>query len=247
MASPCKNPSPSPSPSPSSSGSYSFIEDDQSEAVRRGPWSVDEDSLLIHSISVHGEGRWNLLAIRSGLRRTGKSYGAIGNFRYTIYIAITNHLKFSKRDQTTIYSNWSLILNISTNSPEFKDIINRFWIPRLLHQINDSSSSSSSPPPPPHTAATHPTPQFSDSDSLPAADGKRRHFEQNSTSSESVEISQVSDPFSDVPSWNYGGGETAAANFEYTIGDSLLQHTDWIDDDDSFNGCLWNFDGLWQF
>lgn len=134
------------------------------------------------------------------------------------------------------------LLNIKTNSPEFKDIIRRFWIPRLFNQINECSSSS--PPPP------CPTPQLSDSDSLPAAgDGNRRHFdkEQNSTSSESMDISQVSDPFSDVPSWNHGGGETAAANFEYPIGDSGMQLTDWIDDDDSFGGCLWNFDGLWQF
>ncbi|KAA0058085.1 transcription factor MYB24-like [Cucumis melo var. makuwa] len=269
MASPCKNPSPS--PSPSSSGSSSFIEDDQSE-VRRGPWSVDEDSLLIHSISVHGEGRWNLLAIRSGLRRTGKSCRLRwlnylkpevrrGNLSPQEQLLILDlHSRWGNRwskiaqqlpgrTDNEIKNYWrtkvqkqAKILNIGTNSPEFKDIINRLWIPRLLHQINDSSS-----PPPPHTATTHPTPQFSDSDSLPTVDGNRRHFEQNSTSSESVEISQVSDPFSDVPSWNHGGGETAAANFEYTTGDSLLQHTDWIDDDDSFNGCLWNFDGLWQF
>ncbi|KAG5009401.1 hypothetical protein JHK87_017916 [Glycine soja] len=41
--------------------------------LRRGPWSVEEDYLLTHYIANHGEGRWNLLAIRSGLRRTGKS------------------------------------------------------------------------------------------------------------------------------------------------------------------------------
>ncbi|KAH1234175.1 hypothetical protein AAZX31_09G166100 [Glycine max] len=41
--------------------------------LRRGPWSVEEDDLLISYIANNGEGRWNLLAIRSGLRRTGKS------------------------------------------------------------------------------------------------------------------------------------------------------------------------------
>ncbi|TKY44720.1 transcription repressor MYB6 [Spatholobus suberectus] len=41
--------------------------------LRRGPWSVEEDDLLINYIANHGEGRWNLVAIRSGLRRTGKS------------------------------------------------------------------------------------------------------------------------------------------------------------------------------
>ncbi|RDX79100.1 Transcription factor MYB62 [Mucuna pruriens] len=41
--------------------------------LRRGPWSVEEDDLLTNYIANHGEGRWNLLAVRSGLRRTGKS------------------------------------------------------------------------------------------------------------------------------------------------------------------------------
>ncbi|PQM33465.1 transcription factor MYB62 [Prunus yedoensis var. nudiflora] len=46
--------------------------EDESE-LRRGPWTLEEDTLLIQYIARHGEGRWNLLAKRSGLRRTGKS------------------------------------------------------------------------------------------------------------------------------------------------------------------------------
>ncbi|THU69776.1 hypothetical protein C4D60_Mb08t17970 [Musa balbisiana] len=30
--------------------------------VRRGPWTLEEDTLLTHYIACHGEGRWNLLA-----------------------------------------------------------------------------------------------------------------------------------------------------------------------------------------
>ncbi|KAJ1379530.1 SANT/Myb domain [Sesbania bispinosa] len=41
--------------------------------LRRGPWTLEEDDLLIKYIANHGEGRWNLLALHSGLRRTGKS------------------------------------------------------------------------------------------------------------------------------------------------------------------------------
>ncbi|XP_062110102.1 MYB-like transcription factor EOBII isoform X2 [Humulus lupulus] len=41
--------------------------------LRRGPWTLEEDTLLIHYISLHGEGHWNLLAKRAGLKRTGKS------------------------------------------------------------------------------------------------------------------------------------------------------------------------------
>ncbi|XP_037491771.1 transcription factor MYB62 isoform X2 [Jatropha curcas] len=56
----------------SKSISSSSSEDD-AEQLRRGPWTLEEDSLLVHYIACHGEGRWNLLAKRAGLRRTGKS------------------------------------------------------------------------------------------------------------------------------------------------------------------------------
>ncbi|CAJ2636997.1 unnamed protein product [Trifolium pratense] len=41
--------------------------------LRKGPWTLEEDDLLIKHIANHGEGRWNFLAMSSGLRRTGKS------------------------------------------------------------------------------------------------------------------------------------------------------------------------------
>nr|QSD99540.1 MYB family transcription factor [Melilotus albus] len=41
--------------------------------LRRGPWTLEEDDLLIKHIANHSEGRWNFLAMSSGLRRTGKS------------------------------------------------------------------------------------------------------------------------------------------------------------------------------
>ncbi|WOL01167.1 Myb-related protein 305-like [Canna indica] len=41
--------------------------------LRKGPWTLEEDSLLIHYIACHGEGQWNLLAKSAGLKRTGKS------------------------------------------------------------------------------------------------------------------------------------------------------------------------------
>ena len=30
--------------------------------LRRGPWTLEEDNLLIQYVSSHGEGRWNSLA-----------------------------------------------------------------------------------------------------------------------------------------------------------------------------------------
>ncbi|KAG5084684.1 hypothetical protein AAZX31_19G006400 [Glycine max] len=41
--------------------------------VRKGPWIMEEDLILINYIANHGEGVWNSLAKASGLKRTGKS------------------------------------------------------------------------------------------------------------------------------------------------------------------------------
>ncbi|KAK4356935.1 hypothetical protein RND71_022545 [Anisodus tanguticus] len=49
--------------------SWGFIED----GWRKGPWTADEDRLLIEYVKLHGEGRWNSVARLTGLRRNGKS------------------------------------------------------------------------------------------------------------------------------------------------------------------------------
>ena len=49
----------------STSKSVSSSSEDDNE-LRRGPWTLEEDNLLSQYISSHGEGRWNLLAKRSG-------------------------------------------------------------------------------------------------------------------------------------------------------------------------------------
>lgn len=41
--------------------------------TRKGPWTSEEDTVLVKYIRLHGEGRWNFLAKASGLKRTGKS------------------------------------------------------------------------------------------------------------------------------------------------------------------------------
>ncbi|GAB4846739.1 Myb- protein [Ancistrocladus abbreviatus] len=41
--------------------------------VRKGPWTMEEDLILINYIATHGEGVWNNLARSAGLKRTGKS------------------------------------------------------------------------------------------------------------------------------------------------------------------------------
>lgn len=45
--------------------SKSFGSEDDGD-LRRGPWTLEEDTLLVHYIASHGEGRWNLLAKHAG-------------------------------------------------------------------------------------------------------------------------------------------------------------------------------------
>uniref|UniRef100_A0ACD5TDL7 Uncharacterized protein n=1 Tax=Avena sativa TaxID=4498 RepID=A0ACD5TDL7_AVESA len=42
-------------------------------AVRKGPWTMEEDLVLANYVAANGEGAWNSLARTAGLNRTGKS------------------------------------------------------------------------------------------------------------------------------------------------------------------------------
>ncbi|XP_048558616.1 MYB-like transcription factor EOBI [Triticum urartu] len=42
-------------------------------AVRKGPWTMEEDLVLANYVAANGEGAWNSLARAAGLNRTGKS------------------------------------------------------------------------------------------------------------------------------------------------------------------------------
>ncbi|KAH8517192.1 hypothetical protein H0E87_005225 [Populus deltoides] len=40
--------------------------EDQGMGIRKGPWTIEEDSLLAHYITIHGEGHWNSAARCAG-------------------------------------------------------------------------------------------------------------------------------------------------------------------------------------
>ncbi|KAJ8540427.1 hypothetical protein K7X08_030346 [Anisodus acutangulus] len=50
-------------------GNWGVIE----EEWRKGPWTAEEDKLLIEYVNLHGEGRWNSVARLAELKRNGKS------------------------------------------------------------------------------------------------------------------------------------------------------------------------------
>ncbi|KAD7116652.1 hypothetical protein R6Q59_006625 [Mikania micrantha] len=150
-----------------------------SHEIKRGPWTPEEDNLLVHYITCHGEGRWNSLAKSSGLKRTGKSC----RLRWLNYLKPdVKRGNLSPHEQLLILelhskwgNRWSKIacqlpgrtdneiknywrtrvqkqarhLKIDSNSKIFVETLRRFWMPRLFEKIEQNSSSSPSPPPSP--------------------------------------------------------------------------------------------------
>uniref|UniRef100_J3M9U8 Uncharacterized protein n=2 Tax=Oryza brachyantha TaxID=4533 RepID=J3M9U8_ORYBR len=54
-------------------GSGDGGEQQEAAAVRKGPWTMEEDLSLANYIAANGDGAWNALARAAGLSRTGKS------------------------------------------------------------------------------------------------------------------------------------------------------------------------------
>ncbi|KAJ1261472.1 hypothetical protein BS78_09G031900 [Paspalum vaginatum] len=140
-------------------------EDEAAEDLRRGPWTVEEDVLLVNHIAAHGEGRWNSLARSAGLRRTGKSC----RLRWLNYLRPdVRRGNITAREQLLILdlhsrwgNRWSKIashlpgrtdneiknywrtrvqkharqLRCDVNSAHFRDVVRRVWMPRLVERI----------------------------------------------------------------------------------------------------------------
>ncbi|XP_020521651.1 transcription factor MYB62 isoform X2 [Amborella trichopoda] len=138
--------------------------------LRRGPWTLEEDTLLIHYIACHGEGRWNMLAKYSGLKRTGKSCRLRwlnylkpdikrGNLTPEEQLLILElHSKWGNRwsriaqhlpgrTDNEIKNYWrtrvqrqARQLQCDANSARFRETITCSWMPKLQKRENSSSS-----------------------------------------------------------------------------------------------------------
>lgn len=147
---------------------------EEESGLRRGPWIFEEDSLLTHYITCHGEGRWNVLAKSSGLKRTGKSCRLRwlnylkpdikrGNLTPQEQLAILElHSKWGNRwskiaaelpgrTDNEIKNYWrtrvqkqARQLKIDCNSKKFLETLKHFWMPRLVEKMGQTSSQSQS-------------------------------------------------------------------------------------------------------
>ncbi|KAK6785813.1 hypothetical protein RDI58_014338 [Solanum bulbocastanum] len=140
--------------------------------MRKGRWSPDEDSKLIHSISLFGQGRWDSIAHVAGLKRSGKSC----RLRWLNYLRPNlRRGKITPQEQLLILllhfrfgNRWSKIaenlpgrsdndvknywrtkvqkhakeVHCEINSQQFRHFILYQWMPSLLAQQIPTSSSS---------------------------------------------------------------------------------------------------------
>ncbi|XP_008793362.1 transcription factor MYB2-like [Phoenix dactylifera] len=140
--------------------------------LRRGPWTVEEDLILMNYIAAHGEGRWNSLARCAGLKRTGKSCrlrwlnylrpdvrrGNITPEEQLLILELHSRWgnRWSKiaqhlpgRTDNEIKNYWrtrvqkhAKQLQCDVNSKQFKDVMRYLWMPRLIERIRAASGSS---------------------------------------------------------------------------------------------------------
>ncbi|CAN6336216.1 unnamed protein product [Urochloa humidicola] len=139
--------------------------------LRRGPWTVEEDLLLVNYIAAHGEGRWNSLARSAGLKRTGKSCRLRwlnylrpdvrrGNITASEQLLILElHSRWGNRwskiaqhlpgrTDNEIKNYWrtrvqkhAKQLRCDINSRHFRDVVRHVWMPRLAERIQAECSS----------------------------------------------------------------------------------------------------------
>ncbi|KAJ1282804.1 hypothetical protein BS78_03G079800 [Paspalum vaginatum] len=144
--------------------------EEEAMELRRGPWTLEEDNLLMNYIACHGEGRWNLLARCSGLKRTGKSCRLRwlnylkpdikrGNLTPEEQLLILElHSKWGNRwsriaqhlpgrTDNEIKNYWrtrvqkqARQLRVDANSAVFRDAVRCYWMPRLLEKMAATSS-----------------------------------------------------------------------------------------------------------
>ncbi|CAI9767877.1 unnamed protein product [Fraxinus pennsylvanica] len=137
---------------------------EEDKSTRKGPWSGDEDFKLKNYIAVHGGGGWEALALKSGLRRTGKSCRLRwlnylnpdvrrGNITPEEQLSIIElHLQYGNRwseiakrlrgrTDNEVKNYWRVTikkqakeLDCDVNSVQFRDIMHCIWLRGIMEE-----------------------------------------------------------------------------------------------------------------
>ncbi|GAU36416.1 hypothetical protein TSUD_38840 [Trifolium subterraneum] len=144
------------------------VSEEDTMVIKKGPWTEDEDAILMNYVAVHGEGHWNSVARCSGLKRTGKSCRLRwlnylrpnvrrGNITLQEQILILDlHSRWGNRwskiaeqlpgrTDNEIKNYWrtrvvkqARQLKCDVNSKQFRDMLRYEWIPRLIERIQST-------------------------------------------------------------------------------------------------------------
>lgn len=55
------------------------------EGWKKGPWTAQEDKLLMEHVNLHGEGKWNSVSKLTGNRSPWLSYSSLVSILTTVY------------------------------------------------------------------------------------------------------------------------------------------------------------------
>ncbi|XP_074590202.1 transcription factor MYB78-like [Curcuma longa] len=223
--------------------------------LRKGPWSVEEDLLLMNYIADHGEGQWNSLARCAGLKRTGKSC----RLRWLNYLRpdvrrgnITPEEQLLILELHSCWGNrWSKIaqylpgrtdneiknywrtrvqkhakqLRCDANSKQFKDVIRQLWMPRLAERIQAATYSSAL------ANATSPTAQESPAEAN-LEPAQATTWPQDSNSSKDSSASSNNCPMAE---WSDGWAESLLSGGAYEESTTMMD----------MEQSLWSVEDIW--
>lgn len=115
--------------------------------LKKGPWSPDEDQILVTYIQKHGHGNWRALPKQAGLLRCGKSC----RLRWTNYLRPDiKRGNFSKEEEDTIFALHQLLGNrwsaIAARLPGRTDNeIKNIWHTHLKKKLNSGNNNNPFP------------------------------------------------------------------------------------------------------